>query len=203
MGRSRLEPPILRRLGVLFGVGLLQSVPAFGSGVEVSGGIQTSFDSEHRDIFGNAPAFSLAYSAPLTPRDVHFLLELGYVSNSGQVTWTSPTFEVPDGRYWLVPLVMGIRTNLISERDRGSLGLYLGFGVMTVFSGFEAPDGSSDTATGFGGMVEIRPQLKLNDRFAVWIRERISVSPDVSYHSWGSINYSGATLQLGMSLGAS
>jgi hypothetical protein len=176
---------------------------AFAHGLEVSGGIQTSFDSDHRDIFGNAPAFSLAYSAPLTPRDVHLLLELGYVSNSGQVTWANPTFQVPDGRYWVVPLVMGIRTNLISERDRGSLGLYLGVGVMTVFSGFEAPDGSSDTATAFGGMAEIRPQLNFNDRFAVWIRERVSVSPDVTYHSWGTINYSGATLQLGMSLGAS
>ena len=96
---------------------------------------------------------------------------------------------------------MGIRTNLIPERDRGSLGLYLGFGVMTVFSGFEGPDGSNDTAAAFGGMAEIRPQLNLNDHCAVWVRERISASHDVTYHGWGTINYSGATLQLGLTLG--
>jgi len=73
---------------------------------------------------------------------------------------------------------------------------------MTVFSEFEAPNGSRYTGTTFGGMAEIRPQLGLTDRLLVWVRERISVMDDVSYQPWATLNYSGAALQLGMSYGA-
>ncbi len=207
MGRFRPEPlssSLLRTCAALSLIGLLQSASASSHGLEISGGIHTNFDRDHRAIFGNATAFSVAYSAPLTPRDVHLLVEIGYVSNSGHVTSQSnPTFELPESHYWVVPFVMGLRTNLVPERDQGTLGLYLGLGVMTLFTGFKGDEGSQDVSTTLGAMLELRPQLKLNEHLAIWLRERINVSPDVSYQNAPDINYSGAALQFGVSLGAS
>jgi len=203
MGRYGPVPlsPHLRLFATLLSAGTFYTTCAFGHGLELSGGIHTNFNGEHRDRFGNAPIVSVAYSAPIAPKDVHVLLELSYLSNSGQLT-ANRTFELPDGRYWVLPLIAGIRTNVISGQGPRSFALYLGFGVMTVFSEFEAPNGSRYTGTTFGGMAEMRPQLGLTDRLLVWVRERISVMDDVSYQPWATLNYSGAALQLGMSYGA-
>gem|GEM_PF-1326952 len=206
MGRPRriLNARWFSSWGPFLLVGFFHSTCAFGHGLEISGGIHTNLDSDHREIFGNASIFSLAYSAPLTPRDVHLIVEISYGSNSGNATWPAdPSFELPESRYWFVPIVMGIRTNLVPERSRGPLGLYLGFGIVTLFTGFEGPLGVHDTATSLGAMAELRPQLNLNPHFALWVRERINVATDASYTSGMDMNYSGAALQIGISLGAS
>src|SRR6185503_9758237 len=105
MGRYGPAPlsPHLRLFATLLMAGTFYTTVAYGHGLELSGGIHTNFNGEHRDRFGNAPIVSVAYSAPIPPKDVHVLLELSYLSNSGQLT-ANRTFELPEGRYWVLPL---------------------------------------------------------------------------------------------------
>ena len=169
-------------------------------GVEISAGIHTSFGSDHRQQYGNASAFSFAYSAPLSPKDVHLIIEVGYSSNSGSASYNylfAASADPPQPHYWFVPITIGVRTNLIPERYQGPLGLYYGIGLLTVFTGYEL--GSfNDTSPSLGGMMELRPQLQLTPGVAIWVRERMSIIADAQYDS-GDINYSGASLQGGLS----
>ncbi len=181
----------------------LLRVPAAGAhGVEMSGGIHTSFGTEHRDDYGNASAFTFAYSTPLSPKDVHLILEAGYFSNSGNSYEGYVLAAAPgsaEEHYWFVPFTIGVRANLVPESYKGPIGFYYGFGILTLFTGLERGS-SKDTATSLGGMMEFRPEFRISPSLSVWIRERISVVVDAEYNN-GTLNYSGATLQLGLSLG--
>ena len=192
------------RTGVLLAFLQVLCVPdALPHAIEFSGGVHTTFDAQHRQEFGHASAFSVAYSAPLSPRDVHLIIEVGYVYNTAQVDpyYLDLPPTVPDAHYWLVPITLGIRTNLIPERYQGPIGFYFGIGLSTLFTGIDQY-GSEGTATSFGGMVELRPEIRLTQGVSVWVRNRFSIAADAKYDEGGSLDFSGATLQLGVSLGA-
>ena len=180
---------------------LLRAPAAEAHGVEISGGIHTSFGSDHRDDYGNASAFSFAYSTPLSPKDVHLILEAGYFSNSGNNGdyYYLDAYGSAEDHYWFIPVTIGVRANLVPETYKGPVGFYYGFGILTLFTGLERGS-SKDTAPSLGGMMEFRPEFRISPTLSVWIRERLSIVVDAEYDN-GTLNYSGAALQLGVSLG--
>jgi hypothetical protein len=183
--------------------GLLHNAPASAQVIEVAAGSYSNFDADHRNAFGNAPALSIAYSAPYRTQSTRIAVELGYVWNSGPALWRSdPTFESGETRYWLVPLLFGLRTNLVKGESSSGFGLALGLGIQALLTGFEGPLGTHDTAATVGTMVEIRPQVRIDRSVALWLSWRLNAFPEVAYQAWDMrVNYSAASLHLGLALG--
>jgi hypothetical protein len=199
MGRDK---PIWRTpyrvLSIL--IALSWPLPVFSHGLELSAGIHTNLDGDHRQAYGNAGAVSLGYGTPITAGDTHLIAEISYLWNSGKAGQLDPTFETPEPRYWIVPLLLGIRTDLLSSSSNGSTDLYFGLGVLTAFTGYEDPYAGTRTATTLGMMFELRPQVRLSSEIAIWARERLSILSEAKYGTT-QMDYTGATLQLGLSLG--
>jgi hypothetical protein len=178
-------------------------IPGISSGhsLELAGGVHSNFDSEHRDRFGTDTAWSLGYATPLSPKhgrsDVQLMLEVSYVSASDDGL-RDPTFTGTEESYRFVPLLMGVRTNFVQNKDHPGIRLYGGLAVTTVLGRFENLNGETDNATTFGGAVELRPEFTLTGPLSLWFRQRVYVFGDTRYRGFGEINYSGASMQAGL-----
>jgi len=176
---------------------------AAGEGaLEVGGGFHAPFGSRESDVYGSAGAVCLGYSRRLTPAgartDTRLIADATYLWASGAVV-NDPTFSLPEERYWLLPLVLGVRVNFVAPGLRNAFGLYGGLGVATVISGYRDIDGRTRNSPTFGGVFELRPEFRVSDALSIWARDRIWVLGEIDYGDLATgLNYSGSTLQLGL-----
>jgi hypothetical protein len=208
-----MRPFILIAAGVLTGAFLLQPRSAAAHGFEASAGFYTNYDPDFNEFFGASFAARLAYSLPLSPNDVHVFAEVGYVHGDGpgaygtQGFYIEPTVALLDSTgtlqssFTLWPVTLGIRTNLVPSRYRSSVGLYLGLGMVTMFTRYENVSGTSSTTPVLGGMVELRPQVRVSSAVALWIDPRLVFVSDAKYSGGPDINFGGSTLEFGVTVG--
>jgi hypothetical protein len=185
---------------------LISAGPASAEGlsqaIDFSGGAAIPFDSEHRDVYGVGSAIGFGYSYRLTTGDVWLTLDAGYRRASGQEFFDDPTFEFEDAEYWLVPLGIGIRTNLIPAAHRRNVQLYGGASFLTVVTHWEGPFGESDHSSVLGFAVELRPEIAINDRWGFWFRDRFSFLGEVTYDGLvNDLNHSSSTIEAGLRYG--
>ena len=122
---------------------MVWTLPVAAHSIEVGVGFHTNFDSDHRNVYGAATALSLGYSAPLTPKDVRLMVEVAYLSASGNEFPPDPFFQRSDASYWVLPLIVGLRTNFVPSRDRQTVAFYGGIGFASMLSGFKDPNGTT------------------------------------------------------------
>lgn len=169
--------------------------------IELGGGFQSNFKSDHRTEFGTAGILSLGYSLAIVPDRSRFLLEVDYLWATADQGQPDPTFQRPESKYWVVPIILAVQADLVPERVEGPLAIYLGFGGQTVLTGFTNRDGNSRREPTFGGLIELRPEITISPTLSIWARQRLSVMGNVRYPGgFGDINYSGSLVQLGLSL---
>ena len=179
------------------------SVHAVAHSLEAGGGVHIPFGGDERSQFGTGTAFTLGYSLPLTPghssKDTWLILEAAYISGTGEPDTSDPTFVAPAEQFWFLPLVVGVRTNFVSKAHASPVGVYGGICLASVLSGYQDINGKTRTSPTLGVAFELRPEFKMSPGFSLWVRQRISVLGSVNYsNSSGSLNYSGSTLQLGL-----
>ena len=170
--------------------------------IELGGGFQSNFKSDHRTEFGTAGILSLGlqpgHSSPTGAASFSRWTISGPPRTRGQ---PDPTFQRPESKYWVVPIILAVQADLVPERVEGPLALYLGFGGQTVLTGFTNRYGNSRRAPTFGGLIELRPEITISPTLSIWARQRLSVMGNVRYPGgFGDINYSGSLVQLGLSL---
>jgi len=208
-----MRPFVFLAAGLLTGSLLLLPGSAAAHGFEASGGFYTNYDPDFNKFFGASFASGIAYSLPLSPNDVHVFAEVGYIHGDG------PGIYRPDGDYivpvgppadstgtlessfTLWPVTLGIRTNLVPKRYRSSVGLYLGFGMVTMFTRYEDANGTSSTTPALGGMVELRPQVRISSAVALWMVPRLLFVSDAKFAGGNDINFGGSTLEFGITVG--
>ena len=164
--------------------------------IELGGGVFTPFESDHRDVYGAAPVFAAGFSSRLGDRDTWFFVDVGYTRSSGQELTSDPTFELGDAEYQVVPVNLGVRTDVVKTPGH-PVKLYLGAAWQTVFTRWEDPLLGSDRTPTFGVMFEVRPEFVVSDRWDVWVRQRISFQAGADYPSNLELNYSGSLLEAG------
>lgn len=178
---------------------MVWTLPVAAHSIEVGVGFHTNFDSDHRNVYGAATALSLGYSAPLTPKNVRLMVEVAYLSASGDEFPTDPFFQRSDASYWVLPLIVGLRTNFVPSQDRQTVAFYGGIGFASMLSGFKDPNGTTYGSPLIGGFIEVRPEFRVSKSLAVWVRQRILVTSSVDYGLVvRDLNYSGATFQVGL-----
>lgn len=190
--------------GLLIGALLPGPGPATATAgtLEVGGGFHAPLGSRESGVYGTAGALSLGYSWRLTPTDSRadsrFVADATYLWASGAVA-SDPTFALPEERYWLLPLVLGVRVNLVGAGLPKRFNLYGGLGVATVLSGYRDLAGRTRNSPGFGGMLELQPEFRVSDALSIWIRDRLWILGDIDYGDLATgLNYSGSTLQVGL-----
>lgn len=185
--------------------------PAEAHGFEAAAGIYTNYSPDFNEFFGASFTASVAYSLPLTPNDVHLFGELGYVYGEGSGAYQGIRFLLPaangdstealSSSFTLWPITVGIRTNLVPSRYRGAVGLYLGLGMVTMLARYDQPLVASSTSPVLGGMLELRPQVRINSWLALWALPRLLFVTDANFGNSVEINFGGSTLQFGVSVG--
>jgi len=186
---------------------LPQARPAVAaeSELEAGGGVHVAFGSRESDVYGAAGALTLGYTRRLPPpgreTDTRVFLDASYLWASGAVV-NDPTFLVPEERYWLLPLVVGIRTNFVRSEAQQPFGLYGGFGLATVLSGYRDMNGDTHDSPSFGALFELRPEFRITDTVSLWVRDRIWVLGKIDYSDLArGLNFSGNTLEAGLGWG--
>ncbi len=185
-------------LGVLLTHG--SAVAGQAHNLELGGGMRIPFDGDLRTVFGSSLMGSLAYSTAINPAGTRVFIEVGYSRGSGQlVTSFDPTFKVPESERWLVPIALGIMTNPFPKGSQSSVGIGLGAGFMNMLTGFTDHNGESYTGPAFGIFADLRPEVRISNRWNVWVRQRITLVTDVNYgRGVGEFNYSGTSIMLGL-----
>jgi hypothetical protein len=169
--------------------------------LEIAGGFQSSFDSDHRSVYGTTGAVSVGYAAPLWPQRSWLMFEVSYLWASGESLQYDPTFDRPDAEYWVVPFVLGVRANVVPERIQGPISFYLGLGGVSALTGFKDHLGKTYRAPTWGAMVELRPEVAVSEVFSLWARQRFTLLAEVDYDSGArNLNYSGSVFQMGLSV---
>ena len=175
--------------------------PTEAHSIELGGGFQSNFDSAHRTEFGTAGILSLGYSVPLVPERSRFLLEADYLWATADQGQADPTFQRPESKYWVLPIILAVQADLVPGRVGGPVALYLGLGGQTVLTGFTDRSGVARRAPTIGGLIELRPEITLSPTLSIWARQRLSLVGDLHYSGGsGDINYSGSLVQLGLSV---
>jgi hypothetical protein len=168
---------------------------------EVGGGAFVPFESDHRSAYGTGTEFSFGVSPLLSQTGTWLILEAGLVKASGHEYRSDPTFETPEDKYWLLPVRLGARRDLLAETSQIPMKFCLGAGFQTTFTGWEDGYGSSYKTPTFGFFFEIRPELTLNEAWGLWLSSRMTFLGNVEYEESGipDINYSANSFQLGLS----
>jgi hypothetical protein len=165
--------------------------------VEAGGGVLIPYDQDHRSVYGSSPAFVLGASSAFGDQGARVFLDVAHVRGSGDELRFDPTFQSPaEATYRLWPITFGLRIDVNSIPDQ-HFRLFLEFGLRSVFTRWEGLDASSSSPT-FGGLVGLRPEYLVGDRWSVWVRQRVDILRDVDYaRPRGVLDYSGGTLELG------
>jgi hypothetical protein len=167
---------------------------------ELGAGASFSVFEAHRAAYGQAPNLGAGYAGRLGDGDTWLVLEAGVAYATGSEFLRDPTFEVEDdARYWLVPVAVGLRTNLgpLARRDRFRLyGGISGLSLVTRWRGY----GRQVDAAVFGLQLDLRPELPLGERWSVWARGRLwlvedAKDPERQYQ----LGYSNTGVQIGVS----
>jgi hypothetical protein len=169
--------------------------------IDIGGGVLFPWDGDHRDIYGSGPALSLGISPRLPRADTWFLFELGFVRSSGREFSFDPTFELPEETYWLFPVSVGLRTNAFRSDPPSPIRFYIGAAAETVFTWWKRENDETFNTPTVGVVFEMRPEVAVSETWSVWVRNRLDLLGGVEYRGSGipEINYSGNTLQLGLS----
>jgi hypothetical protein len=169
--------------------------------VDLGAGGMTPLRSEHRRAYGTSPGFSGGVSSRFGAGSGRAFLEVAYVAASGSEVPRDPTFEAEELTYRLVPVSVGLRGELGEPSPDASFHVLVGAGWQTVFSWRDTPDDDGRSSPTIGGFVEIQPEVRIDARWCVWLRQRLAFLADTTYDDpLASINYSGSLLQLGVGL---
>jgi hypothetical protein len=167
--------------------------------VDLGGGVHLPFRAQQREVYGLGSTFALSYSGRLGS-DSWVSLEVGHTRASGREFQWDATFERPEEEYWFVPLVVGLRDNLVPSDIDTPFRFYGGIGLAMVQTGWREGSGASHQAATWGLVFEIRPEVSLAERWNLWVRERASFLAVVDYAGPVSdLNYSGLAAQVGLS----
>ncbi len=179
---------------------LLSSTPARGHlAVDLGGGILVPFDDEQRDAYGTAPVVTLGVAAGLGGERTWAFLDVGFVPDSGDEFFSDPTFENVEAEYRLVPITLGVRTDFVKPALRSRASIYGGVAWQTIFTRWEGPFGDAESTPTFGIVFELRPEVQVASRYSIWLRQRVAFIGDAKYDFARDLNYSGSTLEAGLS----
>lgn len=161
------------------------------------GGIFTPIDAAHRGVFGSGPELSLEYAASLSRPNTWLVLETGWMRASGRILPSDPSFDVDEESYTVIPVGLGLRAGGAGEHP-----VQVSVGVMGhwLYSRLTGPFGSEQSQWGFGIAAEIRPEIRLTERWSLWFRERIRATSEFTYRDVGNetLVYKGAIFQAGI-----
>ena len=199
--RRRLQPVPL--VSLLFLLGTAVSAPAADRytelALEAGAGVFVPFDGEDRDVFGVGSLGSVGLGARLS-NTTWLMLETGAIHASGQDYSGDPTFETEKSSYWVYPVTLGFRVNTSGEGEARPVRLYLGFGVRTLFTTFDAPFVGRHDATTVGLVFEMRPEFSLGARSNLYVRHRFLFGGDGTYGGRVSrLHFGGSSLDFGLS----
>jgi len=163
--------------------------------VEFGGGFAVPFQEDNRTAYGAAPVFHLGYAARFAKQG-WVVVESGLQTSGGDLI-DDPTFEV-NTRYWLLPVGFGLRGNAGEPGQRVQLGLGLMF--QSVWTWFENPRGQISSEPSFGVALDLRPEIMLNERWGLWLRQRL-VLLSASAKDKSGLNHSSGQTEIGLSFG--
>ncbi|MFQ5599777.1 MAG: outer membrane beta-barrel protein [Candidatus Krumholzibacteriia bacterium] len=201
---SRLGLPGRLTVSIAFTVLLALVVPAAAGDLvqafEFGAGAAIPFASDHRQAYDAGAAFSFGYSPRVSSSDVWIIVDVGVIRSRGEEYRPDPTFEVQDATYWLIPVSVGFRSNLVPARYRERARLYLGVAVQSVFTRLTLPFDEGFQMTTFGGLFELRPEIPIGASWRVWLRQRLTFLAEVDYGAMvNDLDYSGSRLLVGVS----
>jgi len=168
---------------------------------EAGGGAFVPLDSEHRSAYGTGTEFSFGFSPMLSEVGTWLIFEVGLVKSAGHEYNTDPTFEMDEDKYWLVPIRLGVRRDVLGDSKEVPMKFCLGAGFQTTLTGWEDGNGTSYKSPTFGFFMEIRPEFSFSDTWGIWLCNRMTFLGNVEYEDSGipNLNYSSNSLQLGLS----
>src|SRR5262249_18088610 len=134
---------------------------------------------------------------PVNPR-VAVVLESGYSTAAGDEFEVDPTFDLPEARYWMVPVTFGIRARPGDESGRRA-SVDLGVAATTLLTWWRAPLGTRKFQPALGVQFEMQTELNWNPRFGTWLRSRIPIVSPTDYRAIDSLNLSALHLEMGIS----
>ncbi|MBU1702344.1 MAG: porin family protein [Candidatus Eisenbacteria bacterium] len=168
---------------------------------DAGGGFFVPLDSGNRSAYGTGAEFSFGFSPMLSTSGTWLMFEVGYMKSAGHEYWNDPTFEMPEDKYWLVPIRLGVRRDVLAESTSFPIKFCLGAGFQTILTGWKDGYGTSYKSPTFGLLLEIRPELTLSGPWGLWLSNRMTFLGDVTYEDSDipEINYSANSLQIGLS----
>lgn len=197
----RLHPLIWLVLGTLtfFGSTARADSPSNSQALQFSIGPWTLLDPDLREVFGTGVALDLSYAGQLNPDGGPWLeVSTGYYRATGPTSTPDPTFEVDDTVTSLIPVSLGIRNSI--GNAAGPLRVYLGAGATWAFQRWSPPYGDAESASTFGGYLDLRPELRVSRGIHLWARQRLHLLSDNRFENSFEVNPSGLALSFGLRL---
>lgn len=187
-------------LALLLSTFLLLPAPARGHlAVDLGGGILVPFDDDQRDAYGMAPVLTLGVAAGLGGERTWAFLDIGLVRDSGDEFSPDPTFETDKAEYRLVPITLGVRTDFVPPSLQSRASFFGGVAWQTVLTRWESPFGEAESTPTFGIVFEMRPEVRVTERWSAWLRQRIGFSGRAGYDNLTrDLSYSGSTIEFGL-----
>ncbi len=173
---------------------------ALSPAISFGGGVHAVFDDDLSEAFGPEPRFTLGLSAPLTPGDLRVAVEFGVVSAEGQVYTQDPTFDLPDATCRWYPISIGFRGNTVPLQQRGTVGLWIGAAVVVAPLTYEDPFGKEQTSVSSGCTLELRPEVRVHEKFDLWARAQLALMTGVEINSAAvsDLSLSGNGIEFGL-----
>ncbi|MDZ4805994.1 MAG: hypothetical protein SGI90_14135 [Candidatus Eisenbacteria bacterium] len=198
--RTNLAKPIVMALAAILSLTGL-SLPGLASParLEVSGGIHAPTGTNEREVFGLAPQFTIGIASDFANGASSIALDIGYIRSGGR-DGGSPTFEVSESHYFVVPIVASVRTRLAPGSQNPWPRLYAGFFVEIMSTRYTNANDDTFSGATVGAGLELRPEFRLSDRWNAFGRSRLSLVDAVTYRGGSrEISYSALSMELGLS----
>ncbi|MFN0152043.1 MAG: hypothetical protein ACKVU1_15185 [bacterium] len=168
--------------------------------IEFGTGAFTPLDTDLAGDYGAAPSFTLGYAPLLTTRGTRLILDIGAVRSRGKITRNDPTFDAEEATYWLLPVRLGVRTDLTPDPHPGPVRFSVGAAFEWITTWWRAPFQDWSSAPAPGIVFEARPDFHVSQKLGVWTRARFAFRSDVQYDEPRStFEYSGSEFQVGLS----
>lgn len=186
---------------------LISSAPPAGADdalavhmLEWGAGAFAPLNSEQAGDYGSAPVFTLGYAPLITDGETRLILDIGVLRSRGKIAREDPTFESDDATYWLLPVSLGVRTDLTRWPHPGPVRFFVGAGVEWVSTWWRAPFQDWQSSPSPGLLFEARPEFRVSRTVGIWTRARFAFRTETRYEDRRSrFDYSGGEFQLGLS----